>query len=636
MTAPIGAQQHDIPMSQRLLVSSLVSLPQSALTNIACEVIATGFAFDMTKAGDVLLVPAVQAESLIGAGLPPQVVLVLWQETGEPVLPDLLAHERIVGVLDSHCSSDVCHAMIKAALALAVARGQVNAGRMLQEVLEIGRALASEKELDVLFGLILGNAGKLTNADGASLYTVEDKQLRFRVWQNSSMTVDVSEKRIVVGDDSIAGYVARTGAALMLVDAYMIPPDAPYRFNPAYDRETNYRTRSLLTVPLKNKADEVVGVLQLVNRKTDGDVLLKETSDFGRFVLPFTAQDEAIALALAGQAGVALENSLLYADIERLFEGFITASVQAIEARDPVTAGHSFRVAEFTERFAKAVDRTDRHGLRQVVFSRAELRELRYAALLHDFGKVGVKENVLTKSKKLYPLQLEVIQARFKHLRSALQKEAYRRLLDMQEQQRLDAKELVRERRSLEVWIESESARLEEYWDVILRANEPTVCAQDVAAALSAVAAYQFRDEQTQEELVLLSPFEFNDLSIAQGNLAPDERAQIESHVSHTYSFLSLIPWTRELARLPEIAYAHHEKVDGTGYPRGLADRDIPIQSRMLSIADIYDALTACDRPYKVALPHDRALDILREEARRDKIDRNLLEIFIEAGAYRL
>jgi len=386
-------------------------------------------------------------------------------------------------------------------------------------------------------------------------------------------------------------------------------------------------------VPLTNKGGEVVGVLQLINRKDRADVRLRTREDVATQVRSFDARSRQLAQALAGQAGVAIENSMLYADIERLFEGFIKASVQAIESRDPTTAGHSFRVADFTERLAVAADRSDDPGLRELRFSRDQLREIRYAALLHDFGKVGVREDVLVKARKLYPHQLELLTQRFKFARLSVSHQAYRKLLDLFEEVEHDPDEFRARRKAIEQAVTAEHLRLEQYLHTVLRANEPTVLHASAPLALREVQAYSFPDGEGA--IPLLHDFEFADLTLPKGSLTAQERVEIESHVTHTFEFLSLIPWTRDLARLPEYAYAHHEKLDGSGYPRGLAQADIPLPARMMTISDIYDALTAPDRPYKLAVSVERALDILGAEARANKIDAALLKVFIESGAYR-
>ena len=588
----------------------------------------------LSSSGSVLVLSLPEARQLLVAEPAEPFVVVLWFRQSEHADPDVLEHAAIAGVLRADSQPETVYTVLQTAFRLLAVQRTEDAARMLEEVLEIGRALASEKDLDTLLSLILSHARSLTGADGSSIYTRDrDGVLYFRLWQNASTAATASAQKTLVGEYSIAGYVARSGEAVLLDDAYAIPESAPYKFNPASDRAIGYHTRSLLTLPLTNKAGDVVGVLQLINRKDRPEAVLRTPEDVVRHVRPFDARSRQLAQALAGQAGVAIENSTLYADIEHLFEGFIKASVQAIEARDPTTAGHSFRVADFTERLAVAVDRSGDAGLRDLHFSRDQLREIRYAALLHDFGKVGVREDVLVKAKKLHPQQLELLKQRFKYARLSISHDAYRRLLDLYGEGEHDPKVFQVRRRELEQTVAAEHARLERYLHTVLRANEPSVLHASAPAELRDVQAYAFPDGAGHN--ALLYDFEFADLTLPKGSLTAQERVEIESHVTHTYEFLSLIPWTRDLARLPDIAYAHHEKLDGSGYPRGLGGTDIPLPARMMTISDIYDALTAPDRPYKLAVSPERALDILGAEARANKIDTALLRVFIEAGAYR-
>lgn len=553
--------------------------------------------------------------------------------SNEPVV-GLVTHPQVVAVLESSAPAESVFSAIRAAQYFLLQRKQHNAAEMLEHILEVGRALASEKELDNLLDLVLDYSRRMTGADGASIYTRDPNgKLYLRLWQNASTGQTSNAQKTLVGDYSIAGYVASTGEMISIDDAYSIPESAPYRFNPASDRSIGYRTVSMLTVPLKNKADEVVGVLQLINRKENYDYKLTTEEDYLEKVFPFDAESQQVALALAGQAGVALENSLLYADIEHLFEGFIEASVQAIEARDPTTAGHSFRVAEFTERLGRAVDKSDSPRLRSIEFSRDQLREIRYAALLHDFGKVGVREHVLVKPKKLQPHELRLVQQRFQFARAQLAHQAYREILSLYDDTRLPEEERVMRRANIEAQLHAETDRLKLYLQTVVEANEPNVSEREVSELLQEIAQYQFRDLE-DNSMNLIQDFEFENLALAKGSLSPEERSEIESHVSHTYSFLSLIPWTRNLSNLPDIAYAHHEKLDGSGYPRGLKQDEIPVQSKIMTISDIYDALTASDRPYKPALPADRALDILGYEAKAGKLDVDLLQVFIESNAW--
>jgi HD-GYP domain-containing protein (c-di-GMP phosphodiesterase class II) len=368
------------------------------------------------------------------------------------------------------------------------------------------------------------------------------------------------------------------------------------------DHETGYRTRSILAVPMRNTRGEVVGVLQALNRR-DG---------------PFTGEDEELLGALAGPAASAIENALLNEEIERLFEGFVQASVIAIEQRDPTTAGHSARVALLTCGLARAVEKAPPPEWRGVAFDAGALQQLRYAALLHDFGKVGVRENVLVKADKLHPHELELVRARFDLARASLENARLRARLEGR-----DDGDLAEQGRELDALLE-----------VVVAANRPTVLPAEASARLREAAARTFVDLRG-ETRPLLTSFELSCLSIPKGSLSEAERREIEAHVSHTYRFLQEIPWTRALRRIPEIAFGHHEKLDGRGYPRGVPPEAIAVETRMMTIADIFDALTASDRPYKRAMPAERALDILRDEAKRRQLDAALLEVFVEAEVWR-
>ncbi len=632
-------------IQRRLLVSPQVTLAPEIVQRLSAQVERAQLNASTAILQDGLrtLVVATPEESesiltQVGAseGDATRLAVVVWREdSGLPLENGLLDNPVVIGVLDPSVPPDTIYATLRSGLTLLERGDESRVARMLKRVLKIGRALASEKDLDTLLDLILSYARELTNADGASIYTRDNVgKLYFRLWQNFSTDARSNAQQTLVGDYSIAGYVARTGEVVVVDDAYAIAPSAPYRFSPAVDSSIGYRTRSMLTVPLKDKTDEVVGVLQLINRKDRADLKLRTPKDVAHHVLPFDEQSRAVALALAGQAGVALENSILYRDIENLFEGFIRASVQAIEARDPTTAGHSFRVADLSEGLAQAVDRTDQYGLRAIGFSREQLVELRHAALLHDFGKVLVRDHVLVKAKKLYDPQLELVRQRFSYARTAIARDAYRQLLEQQLQQGMSAEELAARRQEIDNMLATEGARLDKFLQVVLRVNEPNVSAQMTNAELNAVAEYTFPGENG-EDVALLQQFEFVQLTLAKGNLADEERAEIESHVSHTFRFLSQIPWTRNLKQLPDIAYAHHEKLDGSGYPRGLTEPQIPVQSKIMTIADIYDALTARDRPYKPALPAEKALDILQQEAQQGKVDTALLNVFVESQTYK-
>ncbi len=374
--------------------------------------------------------------------------------------------------------------------------------------------------------------------------------------------------------------------------------------------------RSVMCAPLLYE-DEVLGLIQVDSRRGPNQ---------------FNKEDLEILTAIASQMAIALKNSQLFEEIETLFEGFVTASVQVIEARDPVTAGHSFRVAEYTQNLARCVDRIDNGEFKGAQFSAEQMREIRYAALLHDFGKIGVRENVLTKAKKLHEYELAHLQQRFKYAKACLEKDAYFKLIQLQQEQELTPEEFQLRREIFDSELKREIGVLDSFLQDVVRANEPAIT-PDKISGLEKVAQYLFRDGE-ELHMPLLTPFEFSTLSLAKGSLNPDERIEIESHVAHTYAFLNLIPWTGNLAGVPDIAYAHHEKLDGSGYPRQLTGEQIPLPSKIMTVADIFDALTSGDRPYKQGLSTENALDILHTEAGNGKIDANLLAVFVESNSY--
>lgn len=347
----------------------------------------------------------------------------------------------------------------------------------------------------------------------------------------------------------------------------------------------------------------------------------------------FKEQDLEMLTGVCAEAAVALKNFQLYNDIEQLLDGFVRASVQAIEERDPVTAGHSFRVATYAEQLAIAVDRADTYDLRSIAFTNDQLREIRYAALLHDFGKVGVREHVLRKEKKLHHFEMRMLEERFKYARACLERRAYRQLAERHAERELSIADFRGEVRRIEEELRIEFARLDQFLEAIRRANEPAISHTESMSDLDEVLAYAYHDTDGAASR-LLEDVEFSALSLPKGCLTADERRQIESHVVDSYSFLILIPWTRDLAGVPAIAHGHHEKLDGSGYPMGLRGNQISVQTRILTICDIWDALTATDRPYKKAVPVDHALDLMHEECRAGHLDPRLFSVFVESKAW--
>jgi len=507
----------------------------------------------------------------------------------------------------------------------------------LETLNKIGVALSSERNTDALLELILTKSREITSCDAGSLYVVEEgpggeKHLVFKLTQSDSHAAPFRQFTLPIDTRSVAGYTAATGKILNIKDAYRIR-NLPFRLNREFDEKFGYRTKSMLVVPMKNQKDEVIGVLQLINAKKEPAVKLTSAKVVHREVIPFSERSQELAASLASQAAVALENNLLYRDIQNLFEGFVKASVTAIESRDPTTFGHSERVAKLTVGLAEVVDRCDTGPYREIHFTPQDIREIRYASILHDFGKVGVREEVLVKAKKLYPSQMELVRKRFQYIRKVLELDAYRKKVDhllAHGNQNYEPSFT-----EIDAAQRQELQQLDEFLEHVTKANEPTVLPEKTSEKLVEIAGWTFQDPAGPTE-PLVTPEELRFLTIPKGSLDTEERVQIESHVIHSFRFLSQIPWTKELRNIPLIAKAHHEKLDGSGYPYRMKSEEIPFQAKMMTISDIYDALTARDRPYKRAVPVERALDIIGQEVKSQLLDPLLFQLFIEAKIFQI
>jgi HD-GYP domain-containing protein (c-di-GMP phosphodiesterase class II) len=515
----------------------------------------------------------------------------------------------------------------------------------LGELINIARAMTTERDVNKLLAIILEKSRFVTGADAGSIYVVEDEatgvvaddaeagppsrrgpMLRFKLSQNESVNYDSREFVMPISTRSIAGSAALGKKPINIPDAYDIAAGAQYGFDRRFDEKIGYRTKSMLTMPLiSSQRDEVIGIIQLINKKKDPEKKLYTKEDVEEQVVPFDERSEELLGMVAAQAGASLENAMLYEEIRKLFEGFVKASVEAIESRDPTTSGHSRRVADLTVELAKVVDMETSGPYKGANFSREDLRELEYASLLHDFGKIGVREKVLVKANKLYEEKVELIRARFDFIARSLEADMLRRKVTALEKgspkSDLDA---------LDKEYTERRAELDASWAIIMSANEPTVLAAGDFAEIEGIAKETYFDMRGEMKF-LLDADETVALSVKRGSLTPKEYEEITSHVVHTYKFLSNIPWGKAFRRVPAIAGAHHERLNGTGYPNRLRAEEIPVQSKMMSIADIYDALTASDRPYKKAVPVERAVDILEYGVKDQHLDPELVRIFREA-----
>ena len=621
-----------------------------AAEQIECRIVTTAAADLVDERPTVLLLDESLRRPLGPAGVRAAVdagaTIVALGAPGETDLPaDLPGAEFAPVFLSQPVGGRQLLAALKAGYREAAARGDAARARSeiaarskeITELTQIGIALSTERNYDVLLEMILTQARRITQSDGGSLYLVEGRdtqspKLRFKLAQNDTLPdMPFVEFTMPLDHASQAGYVCSTGEPLVIDDVYFLPPDVEYSFNRSIDERNRYRSKSMLTVPMKNHKNEIIGALQLINRKREAAAVLDGPKAVEVQVIPYSRRTVEIVTALAGQAAVSIENSLLYEDIERLFEGFVTAAVTAIEQRDPTTFGHSGRVATMTVGLADVVDRAGDGPYRQVAFTREQVKEIRYAGLLHDFGKVGVREQVLVKAKKLYPPDLSLIRSRYAFIRRTAEKEYHRQRADYLLLHGRDGYD--RFLASLDEQHGKELEELERFIKMVLSANEPTLLAEGSFEQLLAAAERRFQDLDGQEQ-PYLNDDEVRYLTIRKGSLDEAERLEIESHVTHTYRFLLQIPWTRELSQIPLIAYGHHEKLDGKGYPRKVRAAEIPIQTRMMTISDIFDALTAADRPYKRAVPLQRALDIMAEEVKGGMLDGELFRLFVDGKVF--
>lgn len=509
---------------------------------------------------------------------------------------------------------------------------------MCAALINIGKALSQLKDHDELLRKILMLSKESTGADAGSIYTVETekeatKHLVFRYSHTFSKDLPYEQKVLPYDTQSIAGYVAITGNTLNIEDVYQLDGDAPVSFNRHFDQAFDYRTKSMLVVPMRNHWDEIIGVIQLINC-TDAGLeeggaahrrLLRRPEDFEEHVIRFDVRYEGLMEAIASQAAIALENNRMIKQIEQQFDHFVKASVAAIESRDPATSGHSLRVAQMCLNTARAANEVPTGKPGAIRFSDVELKELEMAALLHDFGKLYIEPAILLKGKKLYPKDFAHLMLRLEYIYRCLQLEHEARASHV----------------SAEGAAEGEGDKLKTVKEIMTTAaamNEPTVMEEDPEQLIENIHGRERQLACTYLDgrpVPLLTESEIENLRVKRGTLNKEEKAIIEQHVEHTYSFARKIPWPVEFRNIPDIVRGHHERLDGSGYPLRLRGKEnIPVQSRIMAIADVFDALSAADRPYKKAVPLDRVFVILREEARKEQLDAELVELFISRKAF--
>jgi HD-GYP domain-containing protein (c-di-GMP phosphodiesterase class II) len=527
---------------------------------------------------------------------------------------------------------------------------KARAERHLESLVSIGNALSMEKDFNALLRRILRESKSATGADAGSIYMIEEvplkvarenniptalpdgseelvEVLRFKYSHTFSKDLPYEERIMALDTRSIAGFVAVTGRVLAIPDVYNLTSEDPVSFNSSFDRRFNYRTKSMLVVPMRNHSDKVIGVIQLINCKdTTGmspgqsafSVRLASSDDYLHRVVAFPDEYVLLLQTIASQASIAVENSRMIWQIEHQFEQFVKASVNAIESRDKATSGHSFRVAESCLQVAMAINGIGEGRFKDTSFDSAQLRELEYAALLHDYGKVYVDPLIFLKGKKLYDTDLQALRLRLSLLYRSLE------LRGLTESGLCSVADMPEP-------FAGQLARLRAIIAEVAALNEPTVTDSDPAEQVEAIRALQAEIvafDLEDRPIPILTEEEARKLSIRKGTLTAAERDEIQSHVEHSHNVLSRIPWPPELRNIPDIAYKHHEQLDGSGYVKRIAGDEIPLQARIMAIADVFDALIS-DRPYKKGQPFEKCCAILRGDARRGKLDADLVELLI-------
>ncbi|MEE3232649.1 MAG: HD domain-containing phosphohydrolase [Candidatus Latescibacterota bacterium] len=476
----------------------------------------------------------------------------------------------------------------------------------------IGIALSSKhREIDELLQQILVEARRFTHAEAGTLYLLEGEALTFAFAQNDRLNITTSSSEqpslppVPLNKDSVSGYVALTGETLNVADVY--DESAHHWEGPkSYDRLMGYRTQSMLVVPMTDHEGLVIGVLQLLNANAKGEGYAS-----------FSIQDETLIESLASQAAVAINNVRLIRDMESLFNSFVQVMATAIDERSPYTGGHIRRVAELTMVTADAVNRAEDGPFADSYFSDDELRELHMAAWMHDVGKITTPEWIVDKPTKLTSIvdRIELLQMRFVNMR-----------------QRVEL--LIAKGEINDVEGVRELAAIDEDWNFVERANHPSesVSEEDLDRLRRIAKRTVFINGN---EIPCISTEELGHLCIRRGTLTADERLKINDHAAVSIRMLSQIPFTSRLKKVPEIAGAHHEKLDGSGYPLGLSGEEITLQSRILALADIFESLSADDRPYREQpLSRKKVLGILQSMVDGGHIDADLYALFLAEGIY--
>ena len=504
----------------------------------------------------------------------------------------------------------------------------------LKEITRIGTALSVEKNIHKLLEMIVDEARSLTNADAGTLYILDKDNncLRFQILQSDSMAVrlggtsgkKVDLPSVPLTDDqgnpnhtNVSSHVALTGETISIPDVY---DAAGFDFSGPreYDKTTGYRSKSMLVIALQNHENEIIGVLQLLNAQDSAS----------RQVISFSPDDIELVVSLASQAAVALTNSQLIQNLTDLFYAFIKSIATAMDEKSPFTGGHINRVVNLTMMIAQLINDTNQPPFDRIHFNEDEMEELRLASWMHDIGKITTPEIIVDKATKLHAFidRIEFIRTRFELIATTIENDFLKRKLELTAEGAWNA--------GMHTKLDEVKARQQEQlskdFDFLKRINQGTEFLDDKKVEqLNVIAAKTYQHNGHQKPY--LDADELKNLSIRKGTLTQEEREIIENHAEVTFKMLNELPFPKMYEMVPEYAAGHHEKLDGSGYPRHLREDQLPLQSRIMAVADIFEALTAKDRPYKKPMKLSQAIKVLSILKKERHIDPNLHDLVVNS-----
>ncbi len=517
--------------------------------------------------------------------------------------------------------------------------------RRLEQLNEVGAALSQETDIDHLLEKILLAAKAITRSEGGTLYLLEHSEegerLKFAIMRNESLNIAMGGttgnpipfypvhllgKDGKPNDQMVAAHAALTGKTINIADAYTAE-GFDFSGTRNFDKKTGYRSKSFLTVPMKNHEGELIGVLQLINTK---DPMTGE-------IAPFSHSDQRLAESLASQAAIALTNRQLINQLEELFESFIELMNTAIDEKSPYTGGHCQRVPVLTMMLAEAVNDTYRGPLKEFNMTEKDRYELKIAGLLHDCGKVTTPVHVVDKATKLETIfdRINLVDTRFEVLKRDAESVSLKQKLELARQRKLDEVDSSERLSQIDQGLRDRLRQLEEDREFVRHCNVGgELMSPEAQARVRRIGTGYKWIDVSGGTADFLTKDEIKNLTIARGTLTGEERETINHHIVATIKMLEALPWPKHLRNVPEYAGGHHERMDGKGYPRGLTREQMSVQARVMGIADIFEALTAKDRPYKRGKTLSESLKILGNFRLNGHVDPDLFDVFVRKKVY--